>query len=178
MTDRNGPDRAGTGIPDAEEALPPFFSARLTPHRSLGQAGFLILMVFVGGVSFVTGIFFVTLGAWPVLGFFGLDVLAVFLAFRWSYRSARAYEEIHVGRDLVLIRRIDPRGRMQEYRFNPLWLRLEVERHAEAGTTAIRLCGRGRRLIVGSFLNPSDKESFATAFSAALSAARSGNVPA
>ncbi|MCC2113661.1 MAG: DUF2244 domain-containing protein, partial [Hyphomicrobiales bacterium] len=150
----------------------------LTPYRSLGPTGFLILMAFVGGVSFVTGIVFMTKGAWPVFGFFGLDVLAVYLAFRWSYRSARAYEEVHVGRDLVLIRRVDPRGRMQEYRFNPFWLRLEIDRHEEAGTTAIRLKGRGRRLVVGSFLNPTDKESFAEALSAALAAARSGNVPA
>ena len=102
MTDRNGPDRAAAGIPNSEDALPPFFSARLTPYRSLGPTGFLILMAFVGGVSFVTGIVFMTKGAWPVFGFFGLDVLAVYLAFRWSYRSARAYEEVHVGRDLVL----------------------------------------------------------------------------
>ena len=58
------------------------FSAVLTPHRSLSATGFLILMMLVGGVSFAAGIVFLMMGAWPVFGFFGLDVLLLYLAFR------------------------------------------------------------------------------------------------
>ena len=75
---------------------PTIFSATLTPHRSLGPTGFLILMACLGGASFASGVFFVLLGAWPVFGFLGLDVLLVFLAFRANYRAARAYEEVRV----------------------------------------------------------------------------------
>ena len=53
---------------------PTLFSATLTPHRSLGRTGFVILMLAVGGVSFVAGLVFLIAGAWPVFGFFGLDV--------------------------------------------------------------------------------------------------------
>ena len=51
------------------------FRALLVPHRSLGRKGFLIVMAAIGGSSFLTGLFFLSLGAWPVFGFFGLDVL-------------------------------------------------------------------------------------------------------
>ena len=81
MTDRNAP---------ADE--PALFCALITPHRSLGGAGFLVLMAAIGGVSFAAGIVFLILGAWPVVGFFGLDVVLIYWAFRINYRAARAYE--------------------------------------------------------------------------------------
>ena len=37
---------------------PTLFSARVTPHRSLNRTGFLVLMAFIGAVSFVAGIAF------------------------------------------------------------------------------------------------------------------------
>ena len=55
---------------------PELFSALLTPHRSLNRTGFLALMIFVSLVSFAAGLAFLLMGAWPVFGFFGLDVIA------------------------------------------------------------------------------------------------------
>ena len=75
---------------------PTIFSAVLTPHRSLSPAGFLLFMLVLGGISFTTGMVFLLAGAWPVFGFFGLDVLLVYWAFRLNYRSARAYEQVIV----------------------------------------------------------------------------------
>ena len=69
----NGDNNSGAQVP----LDPKIFSALLTPHRSLGPTGFLILMACLGGLSFVSGIIFVSLGAWPVFGFFGLDVLLI-----------------------------------------------------------------------------------------------------
>ena len=58
--------------PTAELTL---FSAIITPHRSLSGTGFLAVMALVGGFSFIGGMFFFLLGAWPVIGFLGLDVV-------------------------------------------------------------------------------------------------------
>ena len=66
-------------IGGTRELEPTIFSAVITPHRSLGSIGFLVLMIVFGGVSFVTGIAFLLMGAWPVFGFFGLDVAAAVL---------------------------------------------------------------------------------------------------
>ncbi|HEY7298508.1 MAG TPA: DUF2244 domain-containing protein, partial [Xanthobacteraceae bacterium] len=80
---------------DRTPELPPeptIFSAIITPHRSLGPTGFLVFMLVLGGASFASGMVFLMAGAWPVFGFFGLDVLLVYWAFRANYRSARAYE--------------------------------------------------------------------------------------
>jgi len=78
----NGDNPAGNPHPDASatdsSVDAKIFSAVLTPHRSLGPTGFLIFMLCIGGISFTTGVFFVMLGAWPIFGFFGLDVLLVY----------------------------------------------------------------------------------------------------
>src|SRR3954452_10753057 len=65
---------------------PTLFCALLTPHRSLGSVGFVVLMTVVAVVSFVGGVAFYLIGAWPVGGFFGLDALLIYWAFRVNYR--------------------------------------------------------------------------------------------
>ena len=152
----------------------PIFSAVLTPYRSLGPTGFVVLMLCVGITCFVSGILFLVIGAWPVFVFFGLDVLLVWLAFRVNYRAARAYEEVDVFSDAVTIRQVSPAGRVSTHTFNPYWARLHVERIEDEGVVRITLSSHGNSLDVGNFLNPPDKESFAHAFAGALSRARSG----
>src|SRR5689334_23903818 len=82
------------------------FSALLTPHRSLNRTGFLAVMLFLSAVSFATGLAFLMKGAWPVLGFFGLDVLVVWWAFKANFRTARAREEISVTTSELRVRRV------------------------------------------------------------------------
>jgi uncharacterized membrane protein len=152
----------------------PLFSATLNPHRSLGPRGFTVLMLLVSAISFTAGYVFYRIGAWPVMGFCGLDVLAVYVAFRLNYRSARAFEEVEVRRHEILIRKVSARGRALEYRFNPDWVRLEIERIEDEGVTRIILYSRGRGVAVADFLNPDDRTTFADAFKASISAARAG----
>lgn len=170
MNDRNRTFSAHNG--DSAPAEPPVFAATLFPHRSLGPTGFMVLMVFVGATCFAYGILFLSLGAWPVFGFLGLDVLLIWGAFRLNYRSGRAYEEVAVWSDDLRVRRVSPGGRVAEHSFNPFWTRFNVDRHEEFGITRMILSGQGRELPIGAFLNPADRESFATAFSAALARAR------
>ena len=150
------------------------FSARLTPHRSLNRTGFLVVMAFVSVVSFAAGIVFLMLGAWPVLGFFGLDVLAIYWAFRVSFRRAKASEEFRVTPSELYVRRTSHRGRVMEFRFNPLWVQLDRETHAEFGIERLYLVSRGRRVAIASFLGAEEKERFSNALTAALHAARRG----
>lgn len=157
------------GAGNADDVI---FSATLTPHRSLGRRGFLVLMLVIAGLFFATGLYFWSLGAWPVIGFGGLDLLAVWLAFHLNYRAARGYEEIEVSRTSLAISKVGPGGRRQELRFNPQWVRLEVEEDALRGVTRVAVRARDERVPVGAFLNPEDRRSFARAFGAALSAAR------
>ena len=153
---------------------PTIFSAVLTPHRSLSPTGFLLFMLVLGGISFVTGMVFLLAGAWPVLGFFGLDVLLVYWAFRLNYRSARAYEQVTVTPSELKVRQVSHQGRVSEWTLNPVWVRLDRVVHAEFGIERLFLVSHGRRLPIAGFLGPQEKESFALALSAALGEAKRG----
>ncbi|MEO8319553.1 MAG: DUF2244 domain-containing protein [Bradyrhizobium sp.] len=153
---------------------PTLFSARLTPHRSLNRTGFLVLMGFLSAVSFATGIAFLLMGAWPVLGFLGLDVLVVYWAFRVNFRRAAATEEITVTPLELRVRRVSHRGHVVEWVLNPLWVQLDQKVHAEFGIERLYLISRGRRVSIGNFLGADEKASFAKALMAALQTAKRG----
>jgi len=156
------------------EPQPELFSALLTPHRSLNRTGFVVLMALLSVVSFAAGLAFLLMGAWPVFGFFGLDVLVIYWAFRINFRRARASEEIRVTPSELRVRRVSHRGHVVEFVLNPLWVQLDQKIHAEYGIERLYLLSKGRRVAIASFLGPDEKASFAKALSAALQAARRG----
>ena len=158
----------------ASEAEPQIFSARLTPHRSLNRTGFLAVMLFLSVVSFATGLAFLMMGAWPVFGFFGLDVLVIWWAFKANFRSARAREEISVTASELRVRRVSHRGQVAEWTFNPLWVRLDLEVDEDFGLEHLYLISRGRRLQLAGFLGPEEKASFYNGLVEALNAAKRG----
>ena len=153
---------------------PTLFSALLTPHRSLSQNGFLLLMGFVCLISFIAGLVFLSMGAWPVFGFFGIDVLAIWWAFKVNFHRATAYEEIAVTPSALHVRRVTHLGAVSEWTFNPLWVRLDIKADDEFGVERLALVSRGRSLGIATFLGPDEKASFAKALTAALGTAKRG----
>lgn len=159
---------------DPDPADHVLFSARLEPHRSLTRRQFHWLLAVIGATSFCATLPFVMMGAWPVAGFMGLDVLAVYVAFRASFRSARAYEDVEVTTLELLLAKVSARGARAEWRFNPSWVRLERQEHVEFGTQRLDLVARASRIEVASFLGPDAKGRFADDLSRALAEARRG----
>ena len=153
---------------------PALFSALLKPHRSLSQTGLFVLMAFVCVVSFVAGLVFLSMGAWPVFGFFGLDALAIWWAFKVNFHRGAAYEEISVTPSALHVRRVTHLGQVSEWTFNPLWVRLDVEADEEFGVQRLALVSRGRRLSIASFLGADEKHSFAKALMGAINTAKRG----
>jgi uncharacterized membrane protein len=146
--------------PRAADMPAPLFDAILAPHRSLGPKGFLIVMVGVGVISFTAGIVFLLKGAWPVVGFFGLDVLLVYIAFKASYRSARLYETVRLAGDTLEVRRVTPSGRQTEWHFQPNWLRVEMD-DPPAHDSELVLTSHGQRVAIGAFLTAEERLDFA-----------------
>ncbi len=155
-------------------AEPEIFSAVITPHRSLGRTDFLVLMLCIGAVSFAAGMMFLVIGAWPVFGFLGFDVLLIYWAFRANFRAARAYEVVTVTACELTVRKVSHRGRVREWTLNPLWVRLDRIVHEEFGIERLFLVSHGRRLLIAAVLGPDEKASFARALSTALGEAKRG----
>ncbi len=163
---------AGIAIDEIHD--PALFATRLKPHRSLGRRNFQILLMVFLGANIVTSLPFIFLGAWPVAGFFGLDVALFYIAFKANYRAARAYEDVHVTPFELLVAKVSAKGQRSEWRFNPAFVRLEREDHEEFGILRLALVSRGKSLEVAAFLGPDEKANFASALSRALAEARRG----
>ena len=163
-------DSANPNMPRDE----PVFDAILYPHRSLGPRGFRNLLVAVGCASTLLSIPFYLMGAWPVVGFFGLDVGLLYVMFKINYRGARLRERVFMTRALLLFSRIDRKGFRREWNFNPRWVRLHREEHEEFGVMRLALVQRGREVEIARFLGAHEKGEFAKALTRALAIARQG----
>lgn len=164
----------------AETAAPApgvVFERVLLPHRSLPPRGFRLLMLFLGFLSLAIGIGFVSVGAWPVFGFFGLDVAAVYLAFRLNYRSARRSERLRLAGDTFTVERISVRGNQLVWRFQPFWLQVVLEER-DPDRNRLYVASHGRFLAIGDFLPPAARRELAAALREALGRWRSVPNPA
>ncbi len=121
-------------------------------------------MMIVGGLNFIGGMFFLAMGAWPVMGFMGLDVLLVWWAFRLNFAEAKRSERIIVNGDAVQLLRNPASGAATSEEFNRRWLRVELEfDEARELVGRLFLNYRGKRSEVGSFLGAEEREGLARA---------------
>jgi uncharacterized membrane protein len=152
-------------------APPPLFDAVLYPNRSLGAGGFYALTAGIVAASAAIGAGFTLAGAWPVTGFLGLDVLLLYLAFRWNYRQGRRAEFIRLDRTGLTVRRIEPDGQSREWRLQPYWVRVAIDDPPRPDSQLV-LSSHGDRLVIGAFLTAAERLEVAKALAAALRAHR------
>ena len=105
---------------------------------------------------------------------FGIDVIALFVAFHVNFRHARAFERIVVTPLEVFLRKVSHHGRETIWRFNPIWTRLERQNDEDYGLLGLKLVSRGQSVAVASALSPHERAGFADALGSALSSARRG----
>ena len=112
----------------------------------------------------IPALYFFFSGAWPVLGFLGLDALALWWALRSSKNREKDFEEVVLWPDCLQIRRVGATGRQSFQTVNPFWLRLRLIRDHDDQITAICLLNRQKAFELGSFLPPDEKTRFARLF--------------
>ena len=143
----------------------------LSSYRSLSPRGFVILMSFLAAVSFIAGVAFLLMGAWPVFGFFGLDVLLIYVAFKLNYRSGRLYETVELDPALLTVTRVHPSGEVERFEFNPYWVRVQLS-EGNDGRTSLALSSHGRSFGFARFLTDEERREFAGVLGDALAIAR------
>lgn len=163
-----------TTFEQADRFEQPVFSAVIRPHRSLSPQGFKLLMILLCATSIVASLPFVFLGFWPVAGFFGLDFLGLYIAFRLNYRQGESFELLELSPIRLLFRKVSERGEVREWQFNPLWTRLDREDDEEFGLQKLALASRNERVVIARDLSPPERETLADAFSRALSDVKRG----
>ena len=146
------------------------FDAVLTPNRSLSPRGFVVLMCGICAISFTAGLFFFLVGAWPVVGFMGLDVLLIYLAFRINYRRGRMYETLRLTPRRLAVRRVDSWGEARQWSFQPAWLQVLMD-EPPGDDSRLILRSHGRSLAIGGFLTLEERVDLARTLRAAIAEA-------
>jgi uncharacterized membrane protein len=160
-----------TDVHPSDERL---LARRLVPHRSLSRANFRLLITLFAIACVVSSLPFLLLGAWPVAGFMGLDILLLWYAFRVNFRDAQGYEDVLVTPVELQVAKVTPLGLRREWHFSPSFVRLERHEIEEFGITRLDVVSRGRRLPIADCLGPSEKADFAQDLERALAVARRG----
>jgi uncharacterized membrane protein len=150
----------------------PLFAATLTPHRSLTPAGKRMVIGLVAALALVPGLIFYVAGAWPVVGFMGADVLAIWVALTVSMRGGKAYEVITLWPASLELRKVDAKGGEEILRFTPAAVRFLVDRDYNERVTALWFKADDRKVPVGAFLSTDEKLSLSKVFGTALRKAR------
>jgi uncharacterized membrane protein len=150
----------------------PLFAATLTPHRSLSPAGKRVVVGLIAAMALVPGALFYVAGAWPVIGFMGLDVLGIWLALTLSMRTGKTCEMLTLWPGALELRKISAKGSEEVLSFHPLEVRFVIDRDFNERVTALWLRERDRRVALGDFLSPDEKLSLSKAFGTALRRAR------
>ena len=130
-------------------------------------------MACVAAVSFAAGLLFFLAGAWPVVGFLGLDVLLIYVAFKLSYRAARLTETIALTEEELLVRRVSPRGRVRTWTFQPFWVRVALDEDAGRDSRLV-LSSHGRHVALGDFLMHDERVALAKELRGALAPLKAG----
>jgi uncharacterized membrane protein len=170
--DRDPGDRYCLMMSNQTSPGPIYLDAVLRPNRSLSPIGFYVLMSILSGVSLIVATAFVLKGAWPVFGFFGADVLGVYWAFKLSYRQGREREFVRVTPDQLSIERVDVQGKCRAESFPSFWARVTIDDPPQH-ESQLTISASGRSAIVGRFLAPEERASFADVLRDALMRAKS-----
>ena len=143
----------------------------LWPYRSLSLRGFRILIVVLASVMSFIGLGFYLLGAWPVVGFLGLEIFVVWYAFKWNYRSGQLVETVAITPQQVDITRTDWRGRSKTICLDGVWIKAELDTK-EKRRCRLYLRQHANKLEIGAFMPSAEKPYLAAALNEAFTRLR------
>ncbi|MGC9269207.1 DUF2244 domain-containing protein [Acidiphilium sp.] len=151
---------------------PPIFEAVLTPHRSMGRRGmFVVFSIMAAGSLLVTSLMYF-LGALPVIGFNGVDLILAIVLYAMNMRGARASEVILLTDEHLTITRTTPRGQRSVVTMTPGWLRVQLDENA-GSNPILSVVNREARHIVGTSLGEAERRDLAEALRSAFARLRS-----
>ena len=136
------------------------FYTEIRPNQSLNDRTFFWVVGGFGLASFGLGIGFIILGAWPVFGFLGIDILLVYIAFRRNYRASEKYETLNLSSNLLRVEQINSKGNRLSKSFHPYWLVIEFN-EGYLTRDSLYLRSHGKSLEIARFLSADRKKELA-----------------
>lgn len=148
-----------------------YMDAVITPHRSLTERGFIVLICVVTLANCASAAVFVWMGATLVPIFLAIDVLALLVAFIASFNAAKRVERVQVTAREVRVTHETPTSSRVVWESPTAFTRVAVEKD-EARTVGVNLLLSGREVAVARALSPKERGEFAQALQHAIWEAR------
>ena len=101
-------------------------------------------------VSGLIAVAFASIGAWPILPFTGLELIALYVAFRRFARDAGDYEQVTIQGDRLVVE-AHTRGRVRRFESNRYWTQVVVRKDVRSCQVALR--SHGREIEFGTLLD-------------------------
>lgn len=163
-------------MPDGQDpaATPASFEALLYPNQPPPARNLVVLLAMVAGVAIGISIGFFLAGAWPVIGFVGLEVVLLVGAMLWVRKAATYAEHIRLDHTGLHVSSLAGRRVLRRWRFEPYWVQVRLDED-RPGEPTLRLAAHGRTLTIGRFLNTTERCAFADALERALAPYRPGS---
>jgi uncharacterized membrane protein len=152
---------ATTPLTDAEPVVRDWLMKR---NCAVSPRQFVWFYASLASFSVVIAVLLVVRGAWPVLPFTGVELLAVGVAFVIHARHAVDYERIRLFPNRLVIEQMSGQ-RLTQYEFNPRWVRIE---RGASPRDPIRVVSRGQTVVIGVHLAQYRRASFAAELRATL----------
>jgi uncharacterized membrane protein len=142
-----------------------FFDIKLYPNSSINKITLKYIFLFFILIIVFLSLFFYFIGAWPVSGFLGLDILLFYLAFKASYINSKTSERVLLRKKLMILKKY-PNGIVKKFYLEPTWLKIIIK--TKNNKTSLLLSSKGRAIPVGNFLNKEELISLAQELKNAL----------
>ena len=131
------------------------------PYRSLSPRGFAVVMAALGILAFTIGLGFFLMGAWPVIGFLGLEILVVWVAFKLNYRAAQRRQHLTATSQKLTIENVSPAGQSETTSLPTAWVQVELTPKTEPAMRdrsrqKVIVRSHGRTAEIGGFLHPAE----------------------
>lgn len=126
-------------------------------NNSLSAQGRLLAfgLILILSIGIAAG-FAVVLGAWPILPFAGIEMVVLYLAFRYLDRHAADYERVMIRGDVVVVE-IGDAGVITRFELNRCWAQVVCE--GKGARIALR--SHGREIALGRHLADEQRKEMA-----------------
>jgi len=133
-----------------------YLDIKVYPNQSLTYKGLFFLMLFITIPASYIGISFYFMGAWPVLGFMGLEIILIYIAFKILFKRSESYEHILLDKTKLKIFYNNKNKTLKKIELEPTWLQVKIE-DIYKNKDVLTLSSHGNKIVLGNFLVPEER---------------------
>lgn len=132
------------------------FRVTFKPNSALTADNKIKVVILLAIIPLLIGVGFSLVGAWLVMPFVGLEILALAIAFYYINNHEADYESISIDGDSLVVERSTSQQVSQDV-INPYWVKI-LQHKLPNGELHLYLQSHGKEIEVGRYLTSEQRE--------------------